>query len=903
MKHFWGSRVRSIGARRGAWMTLFGVIIGLLVYLLSASDQRSAAPAPRAKALGAVASSSLSVVSHESERSEPPAGESMNSEAESPLAFRLRERGATVSVPGAAVDVYLHGEHATRLFSDANGIVVTGDLGQQEGEFIVTSPEHMVRRASTADVVSNVVDGLPTLWLDPVGVLEVQVIDEFGAPLRGVFVEVFPEDRSKLLSGSLMTLWPDFQPPGRMTTDVATHLLIPSETDDSGHVRIPYMPCNVPLTVRATWNVPESTAKCLISPEDRRAQVTIRVAEFAQLSGSLFWSDGTPAYGVSVTLFAGHNSTMARDSVVDQDGRFRFDRVPVGWVEWRPDLEGERARGLSVAAPATEAERVVLLARTRVRGQVVARSASELPGPYFLKWKCGEAHVVSAVTTTDGKFSLWAPNERATVAVHRAVGLPVIAEFEVEDPTKFVEFDVSHSLAAFKFTPRGIPPGTPVRVGYCYVDGEDALIGVPTIHATNDQSRALDPRIGSIGWSDESILATALAPGAVSIWFECSEVGGGRFPLTQLVAAQLVDLGEVSIGWGSVEVEVVDETGAPVPGLALAVYRVGTGAGGESAARTLTSHAGVARFTDLCPGDYFVAACSAPGRWRTPESVVVDSGAETTLTLTVARTGRIVGRVLTPERWRDDVASKSVSQLLARLTGIGDAGGSDAQLTVVVSGEGEFAFDSVPAGEYQVRIQGPNVNVGRRTRVAAGADASLEFDLKRSGRNVTFLWDGRPDSAAVQARLVTCLGTFVLTPTGSTGRFELPWGPTRGVFVVSRRGVPGAGYAGHPRLTVRQTAAVAVCNDRAESADMTVELAECVARVAVGKSDQPAPHVRVIGSVDCPELEAHALPESLQVVPGDGGWTCHVLSPGLVLEITEGIGELALSRRLIVRPQ
>lgn len=801
------------------------------------------------------------------------------------LEVRLLERGSSAPVVGASVDVYEQGAQARRVQSDERGTFRPGAAALDDVVLDILSPSHMARRATLARVVAS--GEPPTIWLDPAGVVDVYVLSETGEPIVGALVEIQPADRSRLESDGSQVLWPDFQPPGRAVTALAVHTLIPSGTDAAGHVRIPYMPCDWPLVARATWNVPDTRAPFSISSVERRAEVTLRVAQFAELEGEIRWSDGAPASGLVVTLFSGNSSTLASEANVAQDGSFRFSRVPVGWVEWRPALDGEPARGLQVVAPMTRAETLTLPRRHTLRGRWITREPGTSERSCFVELVRDGRRTASVSTARDGSFSLLALAGTSTLLVRRAEGLPVVRELEVDVPCEPLELDLTKFTCGLRFLPVGVDVGERVEVGHLHVDAEGRALGTATVGATDDSARALDARFSDVEWKDGQVVLSGLAPGTLRAWIDCGPRGGARLPEVMLRAGQSLDLGSVVIGSGTLEIRVVDMEDVPVGGLALRVTREREWRAKENAKELRTDAAGVARLEALLPGDYVVAAACDVGRLRFEKSVGVDAGGTTRIELRVAATGRIRGSVKARERLPDGARIE--------LSGPGSTDGTGAPLATPISSEGQFAFDAVPAGDYQLRLTTAKLSLARGVRVIAGQVTDVVLGTELDPRTVTLLWEGLPDRAAVHATVSTSEGWARLEPADGVATYQLPPDMRAGIFVVARRGVPGAGYAGHPRITVRQTAAVAVC-DLGTGSRLDVELSSTVPRCIVAAVNDPPPDVRIVGFEGCAVLERLALPAGLQPTLSAEGWACHALSPGLVLELVNG----GSTRRLVV---
>lgn len=280
-------------------------------------------------------------------------------EASAPLALRgvvLDETGAPA--PGALVVL----DHERTTTTDASGAFGFDDVAPGSRAVYARLD---VRRTAVLGVVPRADRGPITLSLRHTGVVEVTFIDEAGAEIRDVAVE---------LGG--------FPAPARA----------------DGRVELAHGD-------QAIARAPGFAAAFIVAPglaePGARSERTVVLVPGAPLSGTVVDTSGAPVADASVWLRVLHRDGLTDEVKTDAAGRWTFPAVPTsGRAELRAWINGPALTEIDLAAPGSPVLHVQSTEVARVRGVVVDEVGRAVEG--------ATVHTLDGSTVSDatGRFEL-----------------------------------------------------------------------------------------------------------------------------------------------------------------------------------------------------------------------------------------------------------------------------------------------------------------------------------------------------------------------------------------------------------------------------------------------------------------------------------------------------------------
>lgn len=168
-----------------------------------------------------------------------------------------------------------------------------------------------------------------------------------------------------------------------------------------------------------------------------------------------------------------------------------------------------------------------------------------------------------------------------------------------------------------------------------------------------------------------------------------------------------------------------DDSGAPVPGATVALTRPD-----GTTATTTTASDGSYLFDDNLPGMGYSVTLTVPGGYTagpdgtTRSDITVEDGPITDQDFVVSQLASVSGTVTG--------GGSGLGGVQVRLV---PAGGGDP-ITTVTDGNGDYALDGVPPGDYTAEIDAPEGYTGSTTRpvtVSTTDVSGVDFDLTRPG--------------------------------------------------------------------------------------------------------------------------------------------------------------------------
>lgn len=511
-------------------------------------------------------------------------------------------------------------------------------------------------------------------------------------------------------------------------------------TDDSGHFAID--------VAAGTWSV-VAMRDGLASAKREGLVVapgaTVEVELVLEQGASLVVTVRDAADGRSLSACLVRLGALAREAACDHGGRVRLEALAPGAVPLEITAPGYAPRALTVSISRRVRSTVdVTLARgASLAGIVYDPNQRPVAGArvrtqhYALE---GSPIVeVSGSTSKDGRFVLEGVAPGRVTVVAEAAGWPEAASTEQR-----VGADSKIENLAIVLTTGGALSGSVVQAG-----------GGPVPGATVEVLRLADRAAAGrdVTAEDGSFRFDGLRPGDYTV----SATAGALRGLATSVSVSAREEAQVSLvlGRDGITGRVIDAAGKPVGGALVTGYsQLSSGLGGSS---TSTDREGKFQLSGLA-GPPFRVQAEATHLGATEVRGVAAGGS---VELVLAGAGRVEGSVTD--------GTGAVEELRLSLSPTNDHVGGTfgrARSAALLSPDGSFAFDEVPAGRYRVQAEASGrVDASEEVEVRAGATSRIDLRLDRgitiSGRVVR---DGAPVAGCTVLDRVT---------TGADGAFKL----------------------------------------------------------------------------------------------------------------------------------
>jgi hypothetical protein len=502
--------------------------------------------------------------------------------------------------------------------------------------------------------------------LFPGGDLVVRVVDTAGHPAPGFHVRVRALEPGKVPSRSLVGVrWRDL-----------------GVSDAQGECGAQDMPAGTALAAVAERGGYVRRQSGSIDARTRTGVIEIEVRSAGTVRGRVLRADQSPAAGMQV-VFRSSGSPSTTPTTTGPDGSFVLENAAVGdgWLR-----VVQMQSGVWHEIPAT-----VALNKTLDVGTIVLPETVRVSG-----------RLVASQPTDFSMLTVWA---------YRPTGAPVPLGWARSDPSGAFVFDlvegavslvvrsqaveVAHLSAMAPVEDLEIPIGSKLGT----IQGQlPETLGVDSLIVTLCVKDG-DDRYRRSRWSheftagelhDRRLQCTAVAPGKYALQvFAGRDAGCGWLPGVEVTAGGVTDVGTLEIGFGTISGIVVTREGAPIPG---AKVRARKSTGWDL--QGVADESGWFALDRAPPGDWSLQAEDPGGAPCPPVETEVVIGEEARVRLQMDAPARVHGVVQRASR----------PQLAVELNLVVE-GTSGRTLPAVTDEHGEFTFEGLLAGEYQLRVE------------------------------------------------------------------------------------------------------------------------------------------------------------------------------------------------------
>lgn len=553
--------------------------------------------------------------------------------------------------------------------------------------------------------------------LAPMGMLEVEFVDERGAPVEGVELAY----SINVNRGSLEHMW------------AFRRILKAGRSDAAGLVSLPPVPCGMPIDLRSGGEArSEYFGSTHIDPAQRTLRHRIVWRRDARIVGRLLDESGAPAAGRRV---AWQRFPLDYHPLVEvrsgSDGRFEFTGVPAKLGELRLDLQGFAPLEIAPAAGQThDVGDLVLPALRELSGRLTARiplSDALLSGVELRLYRAG-AVVRGLGSPSDslpihgGTFSTRITDGPLELVVtrggfyHSGIERPreVLARIALAEPRTDLSVPIDTQLGSLEveFDAGAIAPD--------HARPELTLRSI----ASGDARETTTAQLGAFA-SDGVARFELLPTGRFTAWMRLDSARSGLLGELEVSAGGVTQVKLGAAQTHRLRVRVRDANGL---GLASASVEL---RGGVTRAREVSDANGVLEFSGLEAGMYSLEVRHGDAGAERLEAVEVLeplSSVEVTLAGFASLRGRIrEGGV--------PVAGLSIDA---------QPSGSNDSYNSITDAEGRFAFERLPTCTLRVWAQGKFVDVhtfraGEQREVELELEAPRTLELTRDGVVLTDL--------------------------------------------------------------------------------------------------------------------------------------------------------------------
>jgi hypothetical protein len=549
--------------------------------------------------------------------------------------------------------------------------------------------------------IARLADRELDITLAPAGVLDVEVIDESGAPLRDVRVSVTS-------ARSFDPGVPSFAALG----DGDGY----GPTDLQGRAHIGMLPCGVELRVESrpsrTRRIATSAATTTIEPERRHAAVQLVVASAGALAGTV---RPGPAEGERIEArFRTRSTTKPVSALVQPDGRFLLERVPA--VPGRLEIDVIRIGTRATTEVAVERDVAIVPGELTDTG-ILKRAASARLAGHVRDWQAASSDdfvdlrflrdgrtLARTVLDDEGRFeALLPPGPCALEVVHFGAVLGVV-------PCSAPDDDLELDLLAFCAGLRGRVPESEreLPMFFPHVASGDS--------ADPAQRIAPLPTHGPMRLRAGEFRTLTLAPGQYSLLAPFGERGSAWIPRVVLERGRVADLGQLVAGFGALRGRVVDEHGEPVPGAEIRVSSSYASVLRTFVERSATSGAdGAFEVRGLSAGPWIASARSA-GSIGTSEVASVFPDGNTEVEIVLQRSAQL------------SVRASNGGEPGANEALVLERDGGPERVEGRTSDDGRLELDGLAPGEWRWSLGAAPVRRSGRIELHAGERRALAIE-------------------------------------------------------------------------------------------------------------------------------------------------------------------------------
>ncbi len=555
------------------------------------------------------------------------------------------------------------------------------------------------------------------------GSLEVVVETVQGVPVPNAHVSARPRPVAADFSDErLPLLWPEFLP--EADTSGRYEIAIPSRTDAGGRVALEPLPCDTELEILVGVTGPEGKTSARIDSSSGRAAVRVIVSDQACLRGRLVWEDGTPARGVFVQPLAGESPEDSPRSGTFPDGTFLVCGLAPGFVRWRVDLAGEAVRTARLDPLGTDVGEVRLARPAQLRVRLALDARWEGAGSFLLALERDGVRRVAQRVVAGAETTIAVAAGDYVYRLLRPEG--TLAEGLVRVPGPGLEWDLTGELG--ELCVAGLPRPE---------EGAPELQLWSGTGAARREARF----VRELAWrgregGGEDLVLGPLLPGTFEVHLLAPGGDATCLGPVTIPAGGAARIDARAAPSAAIEVQLVDESGAPVAAAGHVLTARPDAASVRRLRRRLATDAGGhALFSGLCPGEWSIERPGAVGMEET--RVGVELGKVQHVRLRLDGTAALGGRVLLR-----GTALEGAGMALHSLEGR-----MDFYRRVTSGPLGEFELAPIAPGRYGLEVAVELEGVLRRRveylDVREGAQR-LEIDLGDPAVELRFTRGGAP---------------------------------------------------------------------------------------------------------------------------------------------------------------
>lgn len=260
-----------------------------------------------------------------------------------------------------------------------------------------------------------------------------------------------------------------------------------AESDDAGRFTLSNVPVGDVVLRAYDGSHAATSVEMRVESCDKVGQVAIQMEQGSSLTGVVKTSDGKPVPHAKLTL--SHRSTGFVDTMSDEDGRYRFDKLPSGGLRVEAQAEGQRVMAMVMMNPGQTATQDMVfpaVGKGEIHGKVTA-GGKPMSGVQLMiasNVGGGSMGLRRPVTGPDGSFRVTDLAEGLYVIIVSATGQLAQAKVE-KDGSETIDIDVA------KLPERGQIPKIPAR-DKAAPDGDPAPDPAPAEGAEGQDGSEVD---------------------------------------------------------------------------------------------------------------------------------------------------------------------------------------------------------------------------------------------------------------------------------------------------------------------------------------------------------------------------------------------------------------------------
>lgn len=487
------------------------------------------------------------------------------------------------------------------------------------------------------------------------------------------------------------------------------------------------------VTARDAAHAPQSLAPVAVRAEPISG-LLLRLSEGARLAGVVVTDagDAVPFARVSVVPWGGGYSTAARrETVADDRGEFEVAGLPRAWSNLVATTEGASSYTLSfdlVSEPERRGLRIVVENGGRITGRVVDGHREPVSGVRVVVDRKGassgdpDGQSSTVLTDESGAFALAG---LAAASRYRLQAVPAgVAQAGISEARTWLEAGVGDDVKL------ELPDDGAVRGAVLFEDGE-----APREFTVSVAQGMAAPFVATNG----QFALDRAAPGPTTLRISGPSFATRIVEDVMIEAELATDVGTIVVQKGAaLSGRVVASDGGPVADATVLVSRKLVGNGTTLGADELRADHSIRSARSGSDGSFTVTGLTSDARLvvaaeheelgKSQLATITTGPALGALELVLEAPGRASGVVT--------VLGAPAEGVMLSLGRADQRGDPLAALAVTTGPAGDYAFPSVPAGQYSLfavrRIGESDIDAKRvEVTIAPGGETRTDFDLRR----------------------------------------------------------------------------------------------------------------------------------------------------------------------------